>query len=252
MPASFDIVDAQVVFGIFFAAGVVKGIAGFGLPAISLGLLALTRPLPEALPLILLPTIATNVWQAFAGGALGLTLSRLWSFFLAAALGTLAAAGMLSRVDAMLLTGLLGILLMVSSALALVAPRWPVPSPRSERLLSPLMGVLSGILVGLTGSFIMPAAPWLTALRLSPSIFVQSLGLGALLTTICLSAAMASQGLIPPHLALVSCAVLIPAFLGMSLGRQIRLKLPEQRFRIVVQIFLLALGSYLGVRSFGP
>jgi hypothetical protein len=48
---------------------VVKGVAGFGLPTVGLGLCVLSRPLPEAMALMLLPTIATNVWQAVAGGA---------------------------------------------------------------------------------------------------------------------------------------------------------------------------------------
>ena len=252
MPFPFDVADALLVSGIFLLGGLVKGIAGFGLPAISLGLLALTRPLPEALPLILLPTIATNVWQALAGGALRPALRRLRGFLLAAALGTLTAAGMLSRADAALLTGLLGLVLVLSSAVALFAPRWPVPSPAKERLLSPVMGGLSGVLAGLTGSFLVPAAPWLAALRLPPDLFVQGLGLGAVVATACLSVAMAGQGLLPPGLGLASGAVLMPAFLGMALGRRLRQGMPEARFRRVAQIFLLALGSYLAARSFAP
>ena len=97
MPLSFDLADALLVAGIFTLGGLVKGVAGFGLPTISLGLMALTRPVPEAMALVLLPTIATNAWQALAGGALRPTLRRLWGFLLAAAVGTLAAAGQIAR-----------------------------------------------------------------------------------------------------------------------------------------------------------
>jgi uncharacterized protein len=244
-----DVGDALLVSAIFFVGGLVKGIAGFGLPTLGMGLLVLSRPLPEAMALMLLPTIASNVWQALAGGALGATLRRLRWFLLAAAAGTVLAAGNISKADAAALTGLLGALLVLSSSLALLGPRWPAPSPERERWLSPVMGGISGALAGLTGSFITPAAPYLAALRLPPDVFVQGFGLGAVVATVCLAAALAGQGLLPPGLGLASVAVLAPTFLGLAAGRGLRRRLPEARFRQVVQCCLLALGAYLVARN---
>lgn len=251
MIPAFDPADALLVSAIFMLGGLVKGVAGFGLPTLGMGLLVLSRPLPEAMALMLLPTIASNIWQAAAGGALRETLRRLRWFLLAAGAGTLVAAGNISKADATALTGLLGALLVLSSTLALLGPRWPVPSPQRERWLSPLMGGVSGVLAGLTGSFITPAAPWLAALRLPPDVFVQGFGLGGVVATVCLAVALAGQGLLPPGLGLASVAVLVPTFLGMAVGRRLRLRLPEAGFRRVVQCCLLALGAYLAVRSLG-
>lgn len=234
---------------IFVLGGMVKGVAGFGLPSVTLGLLALTRPLPEALALTLLPTIATNLWQALAGGALRPTLRRLRGFLLAAAAGTLVAAGLLSRADARVLAGLLGVLLVASAAAALFGPRWPLPSAPRERWLSPLMGGLSGAFAGLTGSFIMPAAPWLAALRLPQEQFVQGFGLGAVVATACLALSLAGQGLLPAEIGPASVAALAAAFAGMALGQRLRRAMPEVWFRRVVQTFLLGLGVYLAVRN---
>jgi uncharacterized protein len=246
---AFDPGDALLVSAIFLLGGLVKGVAGFGLPTVGLGLLALSRPLPEAMALMLLPTVATNLWQAVAGGALRATLRRLRWFLLAAAAGTLAAAGNISKADAAALAGVLGASLVASSSLALLGPRWPAPSPERERWLSPVMGGASGVLAGLTGSFITPAAPWLAALRLPPDVFVQGFGLGGVVATVCLALALAGQGLLPPGLGLASVAVLAPTFLGMAVGRRLRQSLPEARFRRVVQCCLLALGAYLVVRT---
>ena len=60
----------QIVIGlaIFLLAGTVKGLVGLGLPAISIALMSLFLPLSEAIALIALPTIVTNVWQAAVGG----------------------------------------------------------------------------------------------------------------------------------------------------------------------------------------
>ena len=145
---AFDPADAALVSCVFVLGGLVKGVAGFGLPTLGLGLLALSRPLPEAMALMLLPTIASNVWQALAGGALRATLRRLRWFLLAAAAGTLLAAGNISKADAAVLSGLLGALLVLSSSLALLGPRWPVPSPERERWLSPVMGGICFATVG--------------------------------------------------------------------------------------------------------
>lgn len=242
---------AQIVLigGIYLLGGFVKGVVGFGLPTIALGLAALTMPIPAAMALVLAPTIATNVWQGLAGGHLRQTVARLRVFLLASGLGTLAATGLLARADAALLSAILGGLLVVSSLSALLGPKWPTPSAAEERWLGPLMGLLSGACAGLTGSYMMPAAPWLSALRLPPDIFVQGFGLGAVLVTMVLTAGMAGHGMLTAGLGLGSLAVLAPAFAGMALGRRLRGRLPDLWFRRAVQVVLLAVGVQLVAKA---
>lgn len=249
MLESVPLAEIALVSAILTLGGFVKGVVGFGLPTVTLGLLALTRPLPEAMALAVGPTLATNIWQGLAGGALRATLARLKWFLALSGVGTLAATGLLARADARTLSGLLGVLVVASSALALFGPRWPLPSPAAERWLSPLMGLLSGIANGLTGSYMMPAAPWLSALHLPRDQFVQAFGLGATLVTGLLALSLAGQGMIPPGLGVGGVAALAPAFLGLWLGRLVRGALPERRFRLVVQSLLLALGCHLAIRG---
>lgn len=248
MPA-IDLADALLVAAIFALGGLVKGVAGFGLPSLGIGLLALTRPLPEAIALMLLPTLATNAWQAFAGGALRPVLRRLRGFLPAAALGTLAGAFLLGVVSSRTASGVLGGLLTTSAALALFGPAWPIPSAARERWLAPLMGLLSGVGAGLTGSFVVPAVPFLAALRLGRDELVQAFGLGAVISTAVLAATLAGQRLLPPGLGLASAAVLVPTFAGMATGRRVRGALSDAWFRRVVQSGLLLLGGYLVARA---
>jgi uncharacterized membrane protein YfcA len=195
------------------------------------------------------PTLATNLWQGLAGGQLRATFTRLRGFLLFSGLGTLAATGLLARSDARLLAGLLGLLVMASALLSLLGPRWPEPGARRESWLSPLMGALSGIANGLTGSYMMPAAPWLAAIRLPPDQFVQAFGLGATIATASLALGLASQGLFTRELGLGGLAVLAPTFLGLWLGRLVRARLAEQWFRQSVQAFLLLIGLQLVIRG---
>ena len=248
---SFDLAELALVLGAFTVAGFVKGVAGFGLPTVTLGLLALTRPLPEAMALMLVPTLATNIWQSLVGPALRPVLRRLWPFLLAAVLGTLAGAGILARSDAVMLSGLLGVLLILSAALALGGLPMPTPSEARERWLSPLIGGTAGLLTGMTGSFLMPAAPYLAALKLSPQQFVQGFGLGALLATLALGLGMAGAGLLPPDLGLASLIGVVPAFLGMAIGTRVRRAMPDAHFRTVIQAALGLVGLWLAFRAFG-
>jgi uncharacterized membrane protein YfcA len=168
-----------------------------------------------------------------------------------AAIACFAAAGQLARTDALLLSGALGVILVASSVLALAAPTLPAPSASTERWLGPPMGVVSGAIAGLTGSFLVPAAPWLQAIRLPREQFVQGFGLGVVLVNGALAVALAGGGLLPVGIGLVSLAGLLPAFAGMEIGRRLRSRLDEAAFRRVVQVALGLLGAWLAVRAFG-
>jgi hypothetical protein len=248
---AFDLAESALVLGAFTVAGFVKGVAGFGLPTVTLGLLALTRPLPEAMALMLVPTLATNIWQSLVGPALVPALRRLWPFLAAAVAGTLAGAGILARSDAVLLSGLLGLLLIASAALALAGRPMPMPGPVQERWMGPLVGGAAGLLTGMTGSFLFPAAPYLAALKLPPQHFVQGFGLGALLATLALAIGMAGGGLLPPDLGLASLVGVAPAFLGMAIGTRVRRAMPDARFRTAIQAALGLVGLWLAFRAFG-
>ena len=52
----------------FLLAGTVKGVIGMALPTVSLGILAATLGLKEAIVLMLVPSFVTNVWQGVIGG----------------------------------------------------------------------------------------------------------------------------------------------------------------------------------------
>lgn len=243
--------DLLLILAVFLIAGLVKGVAGFGLPTVSIALLALVRPLPEAMALMLVPSLATNLWQAFAGGALRQVAPRIGPFLACAAVACFLAAGQLVRADVALLSGLLGVTLVASAALALAAPSLPAPAPRTERWLAPPMGAVSGAIAGLTGSFLVPAAPWLQAIRLPREQFVQGFGLGVVLVNGALAAGLAGGGLLPAEIGLASLAGLVPAFAGMALGRRVRLRLDEAAFRRVVQVALGLVGLWLALRGFG-
>jgi uncharacterized membrane protein YfcA len=56
-----------LVTATFLLAGFVKGALGLGLPTVSMGLLAVSMPPAQAIAIVIVPAIVTNIWQTFGG-----------------------------------------------------------------------------------------------------------------------------------------------------------------------------------------
>jgi uncharacterized membrane protein YfcA len=237
-----------IVCATFLFAGWVKGVVGLGLPTIALALLAATVGLREAIALMLVPSMVTNLWQGLAGGAFVALLRRLWPLLLAACLGTWFGVGVLAQSDTVLLTGLLGIMICAYAGISLATPQIPPPG-RWEPGLSPMVGALGGIVAGLTGSFI-PGILYLQSLGLSRDRLVQAMGIAFTVLTLALAGALSRHDMMTRDLWLMSSVAVAPAALGMVLGQIVRRLLSEALFRRIFFSALLMLGAYLASRAF--
>ena len=72
----FDSVLILIAFALL-AAGFVKGALGLGLPTVAMGLLAVSMPPAQAITIVIVPAIVTNIWQTFGGPYLRDILRRL-------------------------------------------------------------------------------------------------------------------------------------------------------------------------------
>ncbi len=238
-----------LVAAAFLAGGLVKGLIGTGLPTVALGLLAATLGLKVAMALIVVPALVTNIWQAMSGGAFVALLRRLWPLLAMLCLGALLGAGVLARGEALLFSGLLGVLLCFYSVVSLLTPQIPPPG-RLERLMTPAVGGVTGVITGLTGSFIVPSVLYLQALGLPRDHFVQAMGITFTVASLSLAAGLGSQGLLPIELGLMSLAGLPTALIGQALGRWLRGRFSEAGFRRFFFSALAVLGLYLALRAF--
>lgn len=240
----FDAFTVLAVVGTFLIAGTVKGVIGLGLPTVSLALLTVAIDLPSAMALLLVPSLLTNLWQAVAGGGGSALLRRLWPFLLAATATVWLGAAALTRVDLSLLSALLGVLLVLYATATLAGLRWTVAA-RREVWIGPLAGSANGLLTGMTGSFVVPGVLYLQALGLPRDMLVQAMGMLFTASTLALAIALQGNGLLTIDLGTLSAAALLPAIVGMILGRRIRQSLSEELFRRVFFVSLLLLGAYI-------
>lgn len=229
-------------------AGTVKGVIGLGLPTVSLALLTALLNLPAAMALLVVPSLVTNIWQAADGGQGRSILRRLWPFLLMAGTTVWLGALALTRVELPWLTALLGALLAVYALADLAGLRLSIPA-RRETWIGPVMGGANGILTGMTGSFVVPGVLFLQAIGLPRDQLVQAMGMLFTVSTLALALALQGNGLLTLPLGLASAAALVPALLGMLLGRRIRRSLSEDRFRRLFFMALLLLGAYIAASS---
>lgn len=229
---------------VFLLAGAVKGVTGMGLPTIAMGLLSLWLSPVEAAALLALPSLLTNLQQAWGAHA-GSLLRRLWPMLAGIAAGTWFGAGLLAGHDPAPARLGLAVLLVLYAVLGLA--RWqPALPARWEPALGPLAGTATGLLTGATGVFVLPSVPYLGALRLQRDALVQALGLCFGTATLALAMALASRGALSWHSLPSSLLALLPTVVGVALGTYLRRYLPPQVFRHVFFLTLLALGLHLG------
>ena len=239
-----DITFLAIITATFLLAGFVKGVIGLGLPTVSLGLLAATLDLTTAMALMIIPSFATNLWQAASGGNGRIIFHRIWAFLLFAAACIWFGALTLARIDLDILYGFLGFLLMAYAGLDLSGIRLNVPE-RKEPWAGILFGATNGVFTGMTGSFGIPGILYLRAIGLPKDMLVQAMGMLFTISTIALAIALGDNGLLSVSLGLTSLVALLPAVIGMFLGQKIRNRLSEAHFRKVFLYSILCLGAFI-------
>ncbi len=232
----------------FVLAGFIKGVLGFGFPIIALIVLTLSIGLYDALAIIVVPTLVTNVWQALSGPYLAKILERMWLYFSVSMAGVLVSSQFLTVVDVNWLTGLLGAVLFFFAVSRLLSFHITVP-PARERSLSVILGAINGMLTGFTGSFMVPSVLYMQALGFGKDMLVQAMGTFFALSTLALAVSLGRNGLISTNETAMSTIALVPSFIGIYAGRWTRKQIDEASFQKFFLVGVLLLGGYIAWRS---
>lgn len=232
---------------VFAIAGMIKGTIGLGLPAVSMGLMSLVMAPVQAAALLIIPSMITNIWQLFAEGEVWRLIKRFWTLLLGIVVGSIWSIFPTLAKSEFQAEALLGVMLAIYGIYGLCAQQMPNLSTR-EKYLSPIVGYLGGALTVATGVVVIPVVPYLQALHLKRDDLVQALGLAFTTSTLCLAGflAMNSQTIGDFNYSW-SFLALVPALVGMWLGKKIRSAISEQRFRQVFFCGLIVFGSYMAL-----
>lgn len=233
-----------VIAGAFLIAGIAKGAIGIGLPPIAVGLMTLAVPLEDSLAIMTIPTLVTNIWQAVYGRGFVALLRRFWTLALPAVAALLVIAATLGQLGSARATAWLGVMLALYSTLALLAWR-PRVSPQNERWASPLVGLVSGAVAGITGIAAVPFLPYMQSLEIEKDDLVQALGILFIFIISALTVALARQGAFDATNVVGGFVAVVPTSIGVWLGQKSRDALSPEMFRRVFLVGLLGIGLHM-------
>src|SRR5580693_1053954 len=228
----------------FLLAGFVKGALGLGLPTVAMGLLAVTMPPAQALAIVIVPAIVTNIWQTFVGPYLRDIVRRLWPLMAGTVAGIWLNRGMLTGPYAHYGPIVLGVLLVVYAVTGLSKFSFSV-ARRDEKWIGGIVGIATGAISATTGVQVLPSMPFMQAIGMEKDELVQALGVFFTVATLGLAFNLTSAGLLTAATALPGAIAMAASFTGMFIGQAVRSRLQLEPFRRWFLIAMIFLGLYL-------
>ncbi|MCA1457377.1 sulfite exporter TauE/SafE family protein [Bradyrhizobium sp. BRP22] len=228
----------------FLLAGFVKGTLGLGLPTVSMGLLAVTMPPAQAISIVIVPAIVTNIWQTFVGPYLRDILKRLWPLMIGTVIGIWLNRGLLTGPYAPYGTVVLGLLLVIYAVVGLSRFSFKV-ARRDEKWIGGIVGVVTGVISAATGVQVIPSMPFMQAIGMEKDELVQALGVFFTTATVALAFNLTAAGVLTAATALPGAVAMAASFIGMFIGQAVRSRLQPEAFRRWFLIAMILLGLYL-------
>lgn len=235
---------AAVVFALI--AGLVKGTTGFAMPMILISSLGSFLSPELALAGLILPTLVTNLWQAFRQGLLAALLSARahWRYLTITLVAIAISSQFVTRVPAGLLFTVLGATITLFTVLQLLGWR-PRVGPENRRVTELGVGAFAGTLGGFTGTWGPPTVLYLTALDTPKTEHVRVQGVVYASGAVVLTLAHLRSGVLAGDGLRLSILLLGPALIGMVAGFSIQDRLDQHRFRLIVLAVLALAGLNL-------
>lgn len=225
------------IAAIYFVAGAVKGASGFGLPVVAVALLPFVVPVEMALALNSIVIFLTNLQQIRQGGEIRAGFSAAWPMMVGMAimvpLGALFAEG----VHEQTLMAILGTFILLFVASNFVNPSLRIPRGYEQRT-GFGMGLVSGVVGGLTSAPGPIFVTYVVALHLARPVFMTALGFIMSLFGLTVALSYAWVGILRWEHAVPVLLSIPPVLAGMWLGNLWARRLPLDSFRRIVLILL--------------
>lgn len=239
------LIIASVIATFIFAA-LLKGTAGLGFSTTCLGIMATYLDLKLAIPLVIIPSLTSNILVMVEAGRFKAVTRRFWIMYAAAFPGLLTGLWVLGSGDASIPRAVLGVSMFLYGSWGLWGGTLSVTQTRTN---AAGIGIVTGLVNGLTGSQIMPIMPYLMSLDITKDELVQAINTSFTIGSLVMLAGMGKMGLITTQGMTISAVGIIPVWIGIQVGGKIRRRLPEATFRKIVFALIALLGLGLIARA---
>lgn len=231
---------------ITLAAGFVKGATGFAMPMIMISGLASFLAPDLALAALILPTLFTNLMQALRDGrsAAWQAVKKHRLFFSIGAVGIVLSGQLVTTLDESVLFAMIGVPITLFGLAQLLGWR-PRLTQGTRRPAEILLGTVAGAIGGISGVWGPPLVIYLTALDTPKTEQMRVQGVAFGLAAILLLATHLQTGVLNAQTLPFSSAMLVPAIIGMLLGRWVHDRLDQEMFRRMTLVVLAIAGLNL-------
>jgi len=233
-----------LIAAVFVLAGFIKGTLGLGLPTVAMGLLAVAMPPGQAIAIVIVPAIVTNIWQTFIGGYLRDILRRLWPLMVGTVIGIWLNGGLLTGPYAAYAKVLLGVMLVIYALVGLSRFDFKI-AQRDEKWVGGIVGLATGVISAATGVQVIPSMPFMQAIGMERDELVQALGVFFTTATVALAFNVTAAGLLTAATALPGAVAMAASFAGMFIGQRLRSRMRPKIFSRWFLIAMIFLGLYL-------
>ena len=230
------------------AAAFVKGAVAFGFPLVATPLLALALGVKTAVAVSIIPNIVMDSVQLVRRGQALATVRRMLSLIVFSMAGMWLGTLLLVILPGRVATLVLGVFVLAFAAVTASGLALRVPA-RWEPWLSPPVGLVAGVLGGLTNVPGTPMVLYFVALGLDKYDFVRAVAVTFIVVKVVQLAAVAWYGLLDLRLLAVSLGFTVVALAGFSLGARLQDWLPARAFNRAVLGFLVLTGAWLIYRG---
>lgn len=228
----------------YFMAAFIKGFAGLGFTTSCLAILVHLVGLDRAIPLITLPALVIDIILVHEAGNARASFCRFWKLHLLTVPGVVIGLWLLSTAPLHLLTIALGVLIVLFYIYSIVSKEFVLP-PQLEAKLAGPAGFTTGFLCGMTGSQLLPVAPYLISLKLPRTEFIQAINTCFIFLTVTMMIGLAYLGLLHLGVFAVSFIGLGIVYFGTKAGNHLGQRLEAGIFRHIVLLAMLASGIML-------
>jgi len=239
-----------LVVAVLLVAGTVKGAMGAGLPMIALPPIAAVTDPVTAIAIMTISVISSNAIQAVQAGHVMVSLRRFWTYIVPLLIVTTPSAILLTRLDTSTSSLVFGGIVLSVGLLQFAELEFTI-SESTERWLSPVLGVVSGVFNGFSSLVGPILIIYLLNLRLAKDALVGGLALVYLFNPLPIYISFAVEGVYTETIILASALALLPVLGGVALGMQLRGRLSELRFRQALTALLLVAGLNLIAKGVG-
>lgn len=237
-------------FGITAFAGFVKGAVGFAMPMIMLSAFGSILPATTALAALILPTLLTNIQQAFRQGPAAARESvRNFRWHIAMVLIFICiSAGFAKVIPQGIMYALLGVPI-VGFALWQLSGRSLALPIHHRRRAEIGTGIVGGLYGGISGIWGPPLIVLLLSLGVDKREQVRVQGVVFLLGAVTMTIAHLTTGVLNAQTLPLSAVLCIPAFVGMMAGFALQDRLDVVQFRRWTLVLLVLTGLNLVRRA---